>query len=61
MDRLINIIGILLGSFVYSVLVLRGRLKSDMTWKELIPLLIVLIFMLFGAVGIVREIVELLG
>jgi len=61
MDRLINIIGILLGSFVYSVLVLRGRLKSDMTWKELIPLLIVLIFMLFGAVEIVREIVELLG
>jgi len=60
MDRLINIIGILLGSFVYSAFVLRGRLKSDMTWKELIPLLIVLIFMLFGAVGIVREIVELL-
>jgi len=60
MDRLINIIGILLGAFVYSALVLRGRLKSDMTWKELIPLLIVLIFMLFGAVEIVREIVELL-
>ena len=60
MDRLINIIGILLGAFVYSTLVLRGRLKSDMTWKELIPLLIVLIFMLFGAVEIVRIIVELL-
>jgi len=61
MERLANITGILIGSFVFSFLILRKMQMPIKNAKDFIAMIVLLIFVLFGAVSIVKLIIELFG